>query len=163
MSQTVTAGKVVQMHYTLTNPEGEVLDSSQGREPLAYLHGCSNIVPGLERQLDGVSVGDHIDAIVDPKEGYGERNPNATHVLPKDAFPDDFPIAVGTPLALQGEGDQVLHCFIVGVREDAVMVDANHPLAGITLHFAVDIVEIRDASDEEKTHGHPHGPGGHQH
>ena len=163
MSETVAAGKVVLMHYTLTNPEGETLDSSAGRDPLAYLHGASNIVPGLERQLTGLAVGDHVDAVVPPEEGYGMRNPNATHVLSKSAFPEDFPIAVGTPLALQGEGGQVLHCFIVAVREDAVMVDANHPLAGVTLHFAVDIVEIRDASDEEKAHGHPHGVGGHNH
>ena len=163
MSETVVAGKVVKMHYTLTNAEGEVLDSSQGRDPLAYLHGASNIVPGLERQLSGLAVGDHVDAIVQPEEGYGVRNPDATHVLPKSAFPPDFPIAVGTPLALEGGNGQVLHCFIVAVREDAVMVDANHPLAGVTLHFAVDIVEIRDASDEEKAHGHPHGPGGHHH
>jgi FKBP-type peptidyl-prolyl cis-trans isomerase SlyD len=163
MSQTVAAGKVVHMHYTLTSPEGEVLDSSEGREPLAYLHGASNIVPGLERQLTGLAVGDHVDAVVPPEEGYGERNPDATHVLPKSAFPEDFPIAVGTPLALQAEGGQVLHCFIIAVRDDAVMVDANHPLAGVTLSFSVDIVEIRDATAEEMTHGHPHGPGGHHH
>ena len=163
MSETITAGKVVQMHYTLTSSEGEVIDSSEGREPLAYLHGAQNIVPGLERQLEGKSVGDHIDAVVTPAEGYGERNPDATHVLPKSAFPDDFPFAVGTPLQLQAESGQVLQCFIVAIKDDQVMVDANHMLAGVTLNFSVDIVGIREANDEEKTHGHAHGEGGQQH
>ncbi len=163
MSENITAGKIVQFHYTLSNGEGSIIDSSSGREPLAYLHGSHNIVPGLERQLSGLCVGDHIDAVVPPAEGYGERNENARHVLPKSAFPPDFNIAVGTPLALQGGDGQELHCFIVAVKDDQVMVDANHPLAGVTLHFAVDIVDIRDASEEEKAHGHPHGPGGHHH
>ena len=162
MSETITAGTVVQMHYTLTSPEGEVIDSSEGREPLAYLHGAHNIVPGLERQLEGKAVGDHIDAIVTPEEGYGERNPDATHVLPKSAFPDDFPFAVGTPLQLQAETGQVLNCFIVAIKDDQVMVDANHMLAGVTLHFSVDIVGIRQATEEEKSSGHAAGAGGPQ-
>jgi FKBP-type peptidyl-prolyl cis-trans isomerase SlyD len=162
MSETVTAGKVVQMHYTLTSSEGEVIDSSEGREPMAYLHGAQNIVPGLERQLDGTSVGDHIDAVVTPAEGYGDRNPDATHVLPKSAFPEDFPFAVGTPLQLQAESGQVLQCFIVAIKDDQVMVDANHMLAGVTLNFSVDIVGIRDATDEEKSQGHVNGVDGPQ-
>ena len=160
MSTTITAGTVVQMHYTLKSPEGDVIDSSAGREPLAYLHGAQNIVPGLERQLEGKAVGDHVEAVVPPEEGYGPRDDNARHVIPKSAFPEDFPFAVGAPLQLQAEGGQVLRCFIVAMKDDQVMIDANHPLAGVTLHFSVEIVGIREATAEEKGQGHAAGVGG---
>ena len=160
MSETVTPGKVVLIHYTLRTPAGDVIDTSDGREPLAYLHGASNIVPGLERQLVGLTVGATVQAIVPPEEGYGHRNDDARHVLPREAFPDDMEIEVGLPIALEAEDGQVLHCFIIAIRDDQVMVDANHPLAGVDLHFDVEIVGIRSATAEEQIHGHPHGPDG---
>lgn len=168
MSETVTAGKVVLMHYTLRNPEGDVLDSSAGREPMAYLHGASNIVPGLERQLDGQSVGATVQAVVPPEEAYGVRNEKAMMVLPRNAFPAEMPLEPGTPFAMHDPNNpnRTVHAFVVAVKEEQVMVDANHPLAGVTLHFEVNIVSLRDATAEEKAHGHPHGPdgtGGHDH
>ncbi|MEL6346838.1 MAG: peptidylprolyl isomerase [Myxococcota bacterium] len=162
MADTVTAGTVVSIHYTLRNPDGDVLDTSDGREPLAYLHGYNNIVPGLERGLEGRQVGDQLDVIVKPEEGYGVRNDEAVMVLPRDAFPEGMPLEPGTPFAMQNPNNpaQTVHCFIVSVRDAEVLVDANHPLAGVELRFAVEIVSLRDATGEEKAQGHPGGPGG---
>jgi len=158
---TVAAGTVVEMHYTLKNPQGEVIDTSQGREPMPYLHGAQNIVPGLERQLTGLKVGASTVAIVPPEEGYGLRNEEATMVLPRSAFPGDMPMEPGTPFAMehpQQPGGPV-HCFIVATKtengEELVLVDANHPLAGVELHFEVQIVSAREATNEEKAQGHP--------
>ena len=157
MSETVTAGKVVLMHYTLRNAEGDVIDTSEGRPPMPYLHGGQNIVPGLERQLTGLTSGAKITAVVPPSEGYGERNEEARMVLPRTAFPAEMPLEPGTPFAMHDPNDQTrtVHAFVIAVREDQVMVDANHPLAGITLHFDVEIMGIRDATDEERQNGHP--------
>jgi len=159
MSECITDGKVVYFHYTLTNPEGEILDSSQDREPLGYLHGAQNIVPGLEQQLTGRSVGESLTAVVPPASGYGIRNDEAVHSLPKSAFPEDMEIHPGMPIALEAEGGAVVHCFIISIEEETVVLDANHPLAGVTLHFDVEITGMRDANEEEKQHGHPHEPG----
>lgn len=162
MSETITAGKVVLMHYTLRSPEGDVIDSSQGRDPMPYLHGAQNIVPGLEKQLEGLALGATTTAIVPPAEGYGERNEEARMVLPRSVFPEDMPLEPGTPFAMHdpNEPGRTVHAFVIAVREDQVMVDANHPLAGITLHFEVEVIAIRDATEEERAHGHPHGPDG---
>ena len=160
MSETVTAGKVVLMHYTLRNAEGDVMDTSEGRPPMPYLHGAQNIVPGLERQLSGLAKGATITAVVPPSEGYGERNEDARMVLPRSAFPAEMPLEPGTPFAMHDPNDQsrTVHAFVIAVREDQVMVDANHPLAGITLHFDVEVVDIRDATPEELQQGHPQAP-----
>ncbi|MFT4975553.1 MAG: FKBP-type peptidyl-prolyl cis-trans isomerase SlyD [Myxococcota bacterium] len=168
MSETVTAGKVVLMHYTLRNGQGDVLDTSDGRPPMPYLHGAQNIVPGLEQQLDGVALGAKVSAVVEPKDAYGVRNEDAMMVLPRTAFPDDMPLEPGTPFAMHDPNDQnrTVHAFVVAIKEEQVMIDANHPLAGVTLHFDVEIVGLRDATEEERTHGHPHGAdgtGGHSH
>jgi len=162
MSETVTAGKVVLMNYTLRNPDGDVLDTSEGRPPMPYLHGAQNIVPGLERQLDGVALGAKVSAVVEPAEAYGVRNEELRTVFPKSAFPEDMPLEPGTPFAMQDPKNpgRAQHAFIIAVQGEQVMIDANHPLAGVTLHFDVEIVGIRDATEEERTHGHPHGPDG---
>ena len=161
MSEIVRPGKVVLMHYTLTSDQGEVIDTSDGREPMAYLHGADNIVPGLERQLEGLALGSSIRAVVTPAEGYGDRNEDATQVLPRDLFPADMELEPGMPFAAEAGEGQVMHFFVVSIQEDAVLVDANHPLAGMNLNFAVEIVGIRDPTAEELEHGHPHGPEGH--
>jgi FKBP-type peptidyl-prolyl cis-trans isomerase SlyD len=161
---TIADGKVVAFHYTLTNNDGEKLDSSHDRgEPLAYLHGASNIVPGLEKQLSGLAVGAKLDAVVPPEEGYGERGVPPPQPVPKNAFPEGMPIEKGMPVQAQSPDGQMMMLFIDRIEDDTVYVDHNHPLAGVTLNFAVEIMSIRDASDEEKAHGHPHGPGGHHH
>ena len=127
---------------------------------MPYLHGAQNIVPGLERQLDGLAKGAKITAVVPPGEGYGERNDDARMVLPRSAFPADMPLDPGTPFAMHDPNNpnRTVHAFVIAVRDDQVMVDANHPLAGITLHFDVEIMDIRDATDEERQSGHPSGP-----
>jgi len=160
---TIADGKVVSFHYTLTNDKGEVVDTSRDRdEPLPYLHGGQNIVPGLERQLTGKQVGDKLEVTVSPTEGYGERDPALTQQVPKDAFPDDLEIAVGMQFVAQSNAGPV-PIWIAAIEGDTITIDQNHPLSGETLHFDVEVVEIRDATDEEKEHGHPHGPEGHQH
>lgn len=158
---TVRDGKVVSVHYTLRNPAGKVIDSSDGEEPMSYLHGASNIVPGLERQLAGKSIGDKVKAVVPPEEGYGERVGGAPQVVPRNAFPADAELEEGMPFAVEGPQGQVVELWISRIEGDQIYVDRNHPLAGVALHFDVEILEIRDASRDEIAHGHPHGPGGH--
>ncbi len=158
----VAGGTVVTMHYTLKDPEGEVIDSSSGRDPVAYLHGAQNIVPGLERKLTGKRVGDTLSAEIPPEEAYGERQGDPQPVE-RSAFPADSELAPGMRVVAQGKDGESFPLWIVDVSEDTVMVDPNHPLAGVTLHFDVEITGLREASEEEKSHGHPHGPGGHEH
>jgi FKBP-type peptidyl-prolyl cis-trans isomerase SlyD len=140
-----------------------VVDSSKDADPLEYLHGASNIVPGLERQLAGLKVGDHLDAVVQPDEGYGDRDEDAIQRVPRAAFPDDVEIEAGMQFFahLPEGGEQPI--WVVAVDDETVTVDPNHPLAGEVLHFAVDVAAIRTATQEELDHGHPHGPEGHHH
>ena len=156
-------GTVVAFHYRLTNDAGDVLDSSEGSEPLTYLQGSGNIVPGLERQLTGHVAGDKFDALVPPAEGYGERHPVPAQALPRSSFPEGVELQAGMGFIAQGPSGHDIPLFIVSVGEDEVKVDVNHPLAGETLHFNVEVVGVRAATDEEKAHGHPHGPEGHGH
>lgn len=160
MSQTIEEGKVGLFHYTLTNGEGDRLDSSEGGDPLAYLHGHKNIVPGLEKQLTGKTVGDAFVAEVPPAEGYGERQGPGPQRMPRSAFPEGFPFQVGRPFGAQTEEGQQIMLWIVGLEEEDVLVDIDHPLAGQTLHFDVNIVGVRDATAAEVEHGHAHGVDG---
>jgi FKBP-type peptidyl-prolyl cis-trans isomerase SlyD len=154
--------KVVLIHYTLTNEEGQVLDSSSGQEPLAYLHGQGNIIPGLENALTGLKKGDTLKVTVPPAEGYGERDDTMVQAVPKSAFQGVDEITPGMQFQAQSpEGVQLV--TVVAVNGDDVMLDGNHPMAGITLIFDVEVTDVRDASAEELAHGHVHGPGGHHH
>jgi FKBP-type peptidyl-prolyl cis-trans isomerase SlyD len=160
-------GKVVSLSYVLKNDAGETLDSS-GDVALQYLHGASNIVPGLERKLGGRKVGDKLDVVVDPGDGYGMRDPRAVQDIPREAFPPDAPIEVGASFVVETPNGGLLQLHITALSkgpggEDLVRCDANHPLAGERLHFSVEILGVRDATDEERVHGHVHGPGGHHH
>ena len=154
---TVADGQVVIIHYTLKNDQGDTLDSSVGSDPLPYLHGAGNIVPGLEGALAGKSVGDSVDVVVAPEEGYGVRNPAAVQDVPREAFPADAEVEPGVQFVMQGEGGQVIPVWVVAVEGDTVTLDGNHPLAGQSLHFSVTIESTREPTEEEKTHGHPHG------
>ncbi|PIE24938.1 MAG: peptidylprolyl isomerase [Planctomycetota bacterium] len=156
----VAAGKVVDIHYQL-KVAGEVLDSSEGAEPLSYLHGYQNIVPGLEKELTGKNIGDKLSVSVSPDEGYGERNPEAKQSVPRDQLPEE--LEPGMQLAARSEDGQELPCWIAEIGDSMVEIDFNHPLAGATLDFTVEIVAIRDAAPEEIEHGHVHGPHGHDH
>ncbi len=162
-SHLVAAGKVVSIHYTLTDDAGVTIDSSQGGAPLAYLHGAGNIVPGLESGIAGRGIGDHFRVDVAPENGYGVRNPKGIDRVPRDAFPPDIELEPGMQFSAENERGDVVTTWIHSVEGDHVTIDLNHPLAGKTLHFQVTVAAIRDATREEMTHGHPHGPGGHHH
>ncbi len=158
----IANARVASIHYTLKNDAGEVLDSSEGREPLLYLHGAGNIIPGLENALSGKVAGDKIAVSVNPEEGYGLPQDELVQVVPRESFQGVDQIDVGMRFqADSSQGPMVV--TVTAVDEETVTVDGNHPLAGENLNFDVEVVEVREASDEEQQHGHPHGPGGHQH
>ncbi|WP_018142053.1 MULTISPECIES: peptidylprolyl isomerase [unclassified Thioalkalivibrio] len=158
----VAQNAVVAIHYTLTNDAGEKIDSSEGREPLAYLHGNGQLVPGLERELEGKAAGDKVQAKVAPAEGYGEKIDAMVQEIPMDAFQGVESVEPGMQFQAQTENGP-LTVTVTKVEGDTATVDGNHPLAGETLNFDVEIVEVREASAEELEHGHAHGEGGHQH
>ncbi|WP_019594705.1 peptidylprolyl isomerase [Thioalkalivibrio sp. ALM2T] len=158
----VAQNAVVAIHYTLTNDAGEKIDSSEGREPLAYLHGQGQIVPGLEKELEGKAAGDKVQAKVSPEEGYGEKIDAMVQEIPMEAFQGVESVEPGMQFQAQTENGP-LTVTVTKVEGETATVDGNHPLAGETLNFDVEIVEVREASAEELEHGHAHGEGGHQH
>ncbi len=159
MADKVEADKVVFINYTLKNGAGEVLDDSEG-DPLFYLHGHGNIVPGLEREIDGLAVGDKKSVVVPPAEGYGEVQPPGEQEFPKDTFPDGIDVEVGMVFHTELPNGELVPFFVTKVEGDSVWMDNNHPLAGEHLHFDIEVTRIRDAKDDELAHGHPHGPEG---
>lgn len=159
---TISNDSVVLFNYTLTNEQGEVLDQSRG-EPLAYLHGHHNIIPGLEAQMLGKTVGDKFVATIAPEDAYGEYMAEAVQEVPRVNFQGVDNIAVGMQFQSQSEDGHVMLVTVKDVNDEVVVVDANHPLAGVTLIFDVEIVEVREATAEELAHGHVHGVGGHHH
>ena len=159
MSETVAAHKAVEIHYTLTNDAGEVVDSSREVEPLPYIHGTESLVPGLESALDGKAVGDKIVVSIAPADGYGEVNPELTQSIPRNLFEFDGEIEVGMRFEAEAENGIEL-VTVIAVDAENIVIDANHPLAGQTLNFDVEIMSIREATSEELEHGHVHGAGG---
>jgi FKBP-type peptidyl-prolyl cis-trans isomerase SlyD len=154
----ITKNKVAAIHYTLRDNEGTVIDSSEGREPLHYLHGAGNLIVGMEEGLEGKSKGDKLDLKISAEKGYGEKDDTLIQQVPRSAF--------GGQEVKQGMRFSTNQGGVVTVTKvglDSITVDANHPLAGVELNFAVEVVDVRNASDEEITHGHVHGPGGHHH
>lgn len=147
---------VVSFHYTLTDEDGQTLDTSDGREPLAYLHGHNGIIPGLENELAGKGQGDSLQVVVKPEDGYGEFNPQLLQQVPREAFQGVESIEPGMQFQAQGEGGQVQMVTVREVTDEAVTVDGNHPLAGQVLNFDVTIESVREASAEELEHGHVH-------
>ena len=162
---TILVGKdtVVTFHYTLKNKDGEVLDTSEGSTPLVYLHGYSQIVPGLEDALVGKTSGVSLQVTVNPAEGYGERRDEMVITLPRTQgnLPEDIEVDFIVEL-VSPEGDE-LPARVVKLTETDITLDANHPLAGETLFFDIQLTDVRVATAEELSHGHVHGPGGHQH
>lgn len=149
---------VVLIHYTLTNDQGEALDSSIGGEPLAYLHGMGNLVPGLEKALAGKKTGDKLSVKVPPEQGYGMRDEKLIQQIPRRAFQGVRELKPG--MRFNSGGGSVTVTRIMG---DMVTVDGNHALAGETLNFEVEVTQVREATGEELAHGHVHGTGGHHH
>lgn len=151
---------VVTIEYELT-VDGEVLDSSAEEGPLEYLHGHENIISGLEKELTGMQAGESKKVIVAPEEGYGLVDPEAVLEIPREEFPDELPLEIGTELEMTDDEGDMLFAKILEVGKETVKLDTNHPLAGKTLYFEVKVVALRAASDEELEHGHVHS--GHEH
>jgi len=153
--------KVVAIHYTLRDNEGTTIDSSIGGEPLTYIQGIGNLIPGMEEGLEGLTVGEKVNILVSPEKGYGVRHDQLIQKVPRASFGTQD-IKPGMQFQTQGNhGAQVVTVTDVGL--DSVTVDGNHPLAGVELNFDVEVISIREATKEELDHGHVHGAGGHHH
>jgi FKBP-type peptidyl-prolyl cis-trans isomerase SlyD len=157
----IGAKKVVSIDYTLRGDDGHVIDSSRGRKPLTYLHGAGNLVSGLEKALEGKRMGEAVDVVVSPDEGYGARDEKLVTKMPVRKLPEKK-AEVGMRYRVRTD-DGAQYLLVTAVSGDYATVDGNHPLAGVTLRFSVKIMEVRDATPDELTHGHVHGAGGHHH
>lgn len=158
----ITKNSVASIEYELKDDDGVVIDTSEGGEPLTYLHGVGNLIPGLEAELEGKGSGDAVRVRIEPNNAYGERHDERVHDVPRSELPEGIEIEPGTQLQAQGpDGIQVV--TVIGVEGDTVKMDGNHPLAGVHLNFDVRVVDVREATAEELEHGHVHGPGGHEH
>jgi FKBP-type peptidyl-prolyl cis-trans isomerase SlyD len=162
MADVVAEKKVVSIHYVLRDPSGKELDRSAPDKPMEYLHGAGNIVPGLEKQLGGRAVGATATAVVAPRAGAGGRGPQPPPG-PRSTCPKDARLEKGAQFVVRAPDGRAVPVWVSKVQGPTVYVDPNHPLAGVTLHFEVDVLSVRDANDEEVAHGHPHGPDGHGH
>lgn len=147
--------RVVSIHYEVKDEDGVVVDSSEGREPLVYLHGHKNIIPGLEKALEGLNVGESFDVTVAPEEAYGDYQDGLVQTVPKDAFQGVEKVEEGMVFTAQTQGGP-LQVTVTNVEEETVTVDGNHPLAGKALSFKGEVADVRDASAEELEHGHVH-------
>lgn len=156
----ISDGQVVAMEYTL-KVDGNVTDSSDGRAPLEFVHGAGNIIPGLEREMTGMAVGESKEVVVAAVDAYGEEDETAFMDVPRDQFPEEIPMKVGTELQVQNKDGQPMYARVELVGDKSIRLDFNHPLAGKELHFSVKVVDIREATQEEKEHGHVHAPGHH--
>lgn len=158
----VTDNAVISIDYILKDDNGNIIDQSEKSDPLVYLHGASNIIPGLESALNGKTVGEIISVRVAPEDAYGVRDDEKQQAVPRNMFGDEE-VAVGAQYHAQGPDGQHLTVTVISVTDEEIVVDGNHPLAGMHLNFDVTVVDIRDATKEELEHGHVHGPGGHHH
>lgn len=154
----ISKEKVVSIHYTLRDNSGNVLDSSEGSNPLLYIQGIGNLIPGMEEGLEGKVKGDKLDIKVSPEKGYGVRDERLIQKVPRTAFGGQ---EVKTGMQFQTDRSQVVTVTEVGL--ESITVDGNHPLAGVELNFAVEVMDVRNATSDELSHGHVHGPGGHHH
>jgi FKBP-type peptidyl-prolyl cis-trans isomerase SlyD len=158
----ITRDKVVSLHYTLRNDGGDTIDSSAGREPLAYIQGSGSILPGLESALEGREAGEKLAVRIVAKDAYGERNAALVQNVPRKSLATIGKIKVGTQFHARVTGGARV-MTITAVAQDEVTIDGNHPLAGQDLNFDVEVVDVRDATVEELAHGHVHDAGGHHH
>jgi FKBP-type peptidyl-prolyl cis-trans isomerase SlyD len=154
----ITKDKVAAIHYTLRDNEGTIIDSSDGREPLNYLHGAGNLIMGMEEGLEGKTKGDKFELKISPDKGYGHKDDALIQKVPRSAFGGQE-----VKKGMQFSTNQGGVVTVTDVGLESITVDANHPLAGVELNFAVEIMEVRNATSEEISHGHVHGPGGHHH
>ena len=155
----IGTNSVVSIHYTLRDETGEVLDASESREPLDYIHGSRQIIPGLENALEGKSKGEELSVVIEPENGYGTRDESLVHEVPKSEFEVPDEIEVGMQFRVGDEGGTLI-MVVAGVGDEVVTLDGNHPLAGVTLSFDVSIADVREATEEEiKASQHVHGSG----
>lgn len=154
MSLLIGDRTVVRIHYTLKDEEGTIIDSSEGAEPLSYIHGAGHIIPGLEHALLGKTAGENLEVVVAPENGYGEYQAELLQVVPRAAFEGVDSIEVGMAFTAQAADGSQRRIVVRDVAGDEITIDANHELAGVDLHFAVEIVEVREATQEEMDHGH---------
>lgn len=159
----ISEGKVVHLTYALSNSRGEILDRADTEQPFVYMHGAGQIVPGLEEALEGLKVGDSKKVVVQPEDGYGVKDDDLKLVLKRSQFPPDMEIKVGMQFETSTPQGEDLLFAIEKVDGDQISVDGNHPLAGEVLHFDVKVILVRDATEEEISHGHAHGGDGHHH
>jgi FKBP-type peptidyl-prolyl cis-trans isomerase SlyD len=155
----ISKGSVVGLEYRLHLGDGNVIDQSEG-QPLSYLHGVGQIVPGLERELEGLSEGDSRQVVVKPADGYGDHDPAGIQAVPRAAFPAGMDVKEGMQFGARAPDGSQVPVTVKKVEGDQVTIDANHPLAGKTLHFDVKVKSVRQATEEEMQHGHAHGAGG---
>ncbi|MEJ1297766.1 MAG: peptidylprolyl isomerase [Candidatus Sedimenticola sp. (ex Thyasira tokunagai)] len=159
---TIDVNKAVSLAYTLTDNEGTIIDQSTDGS-FEYLHGASNIIPGLESALAGKKVGDKLGVAVEPADGYGERNEEMIQVVGRDMFNPEDEINPGMQFQAQSPDGHMMMVTVVEVTDESVTIDGNHPLAGVNLNFDVEVMGLRDATAEEIEHGHIHSPDGHDH
>lgn len=159
----IQKGTVVGIAYVLTNTKGEELDRADKDEPFQYLHGAQEMIPGLEKALQGLKVGAKKQVTVPPEDGYGTPDPKLVRKIPKGVFPKDFPIKAGIQFEADLGGDGNGMIYTIKEVGESVTVDGNHPLAGQTLNFDVEVVSVRKATEEEISHGHAHGEDDHDH
>lgn len=157
-SMKVAKNTVVSITYTLKDSEGNLLDSTDASDPLAYLHGVGNLIPGMEKALNDRDSGETFQVVIPPEEGYGAFDEELVWELEKDQFAELGEVEEGTQFVLETEDDQVL-VTVVDIKDDVVIVDGNHELADETLYFDITVVDVREATPEEVEHGHAHGPG----
>jgi len=150
---------VVSIDFTLKSAEGEILDTSDGDQPLLYLQGHEHLVPGLERRLEGLEPGEELQAVIPPEEGYGIRDEEDFQVVKKSAFPEDAEVKMGMNFHAQDDAGNLNMITVVKIEGEDITLDYNHPLAGKDLHFDISIREVRKATQEELDHGHVHTPG----
>ena len=159
----ISEQKVVTMNYEVADDQGQLIDRSEEGGPLAYIHGNGQLIPGLETALEGRGKGDKVAVDVPPEQGYGERDEEGVQIVARNQFDDSVEIEVGMQFEAEDddEGHQIV--TVAAVDGENITLDTNHPLAGKNLRFEVEILDVRDASAEELSHGHVHGPGGHDH
>ena len=157
----ISVNKIASLSYTLKNDDGQILDKADKESPFLYMHGTGGIIKGLENALENKAIDDNFNLIVAPEDAYGERDPNLTEAVPRTMFEgvsDENMIPGAQFHAQTAQGTQII--TIAEVEGDMIKIDANHPLAGETLHFEVAVLDVRDATEKEIAHGHPHMPGG---
>ncbi|HKK15870.1 MAG TPA: peptidylprolyl isomerase [Gammaproteobacteria bacterium] len=158
----VTKHKVTIIDYTLKDNDGKTLDKSSDGN-FAYIHGTNSIIPGLENALEGKEPGDDLSVRIEPKDAYGERDLANIQKVPRDMFPADIDIKPDMQFQAQTQDGKPLFVKVTAVEGDEIVVDGNHPLAGVDLNFDITIVDVRDASEEEIEHGHVHNPADEDH